>query len=145
MNKKTILLVEDNPDDIELTQRAFKKQNILNDMVVVTDGEEALNYLLCKGQYSGQELTPPAVVLLDLNLPKVNGMEVLKEMRKCEHTKYIPVVVLTSSQEERDLVESYKFGANSYIQKPIDFEQFVQAAKTIGLYWLLLNKGLPRR
>ena len=132
--KKTILLVEDSPDDVALTLRAFRKQNIGNEVVVAKDGEEALDYLHGKRKFN------PALVLLDLKLPKVSGLEVLKKIRENEETKLCPVVVLTSSKEEKDLIESYKLGANSYIRKPVDFGQFSEAVRTLGLYWLVLNE-----
>lgn len=145
MNKKTILLVEDNADDVELTRRALKKNNILNDLVVAGDGVEAIDYLFGTGRYAGRQAEElPTVVLLDLKLPKLDGMEVLRRMRDDERTKYLPVVILTSSKEERDLVNGYKLGANSYIRKPVDFIQFTSAVENLGLYWLLLNEPLPR-
>jgi two-component system, response regulator len=134
-----ILLVEDNPNDAELTRRALKKGNITNNIFTVTDGEQALDYLFSRGSFKGNE-AKPKVVLLDLKLPKVNGLEVLREIRSNEKTKSIPVVVLTSSQEEKDIIESYKLGVNSYIVKPVEFEGFMKAVADVGLYWLLLNK-----
>lgn len=142
MDEKIILLVEDNPDDVALTLRAFTKSNIKNKVVTVTDGEDALNYLFCKGQY--EERNPndlPSVVLLDLKLPKVDGFEVLRKIRDTENTKFLPVVILTSSKEEQDIINGYRLGVNSYIRKPVDFEKFFEAAKTLGLYWLLLNES----
>jgi len=139
MENKKILLVEDNPDDVELTQRAFRKVNLLNEVVVATDGEAALKYL--KEHESGL----PVVVLLDLKLPKIDGLEVLKRMRATEATRILPVVILTSSREERDLISSYRFGANSYIRKPVNFEQFIDAVRQLGIYWLLLNEPPPQR
>ncbi len=142
MKEKIILLVEDNPDDVELTMRAFKKNNIANRIVVAKDGVEALDYLFCTGQYAGRDKKDsPVVVLLDLKLPKVNGLEVLERIRKHDATKLLPVVILTSSEEERDLIQSYKLGANSYVQKPVSFEEFVKAVKQLGLYWLVLNRS----
>jgi len=144
MTGKTILLVEDNPDDVELTLRALAHNNIYNHVEVVRDGAEALDYLLASSQYQGRDITDlPAVVLLDLKLPKVDGLEVLKHIRADERTKLTPVVVLTSSKEEKDLIESYKLGANSYVRKPVDFLQFAEAVKQLGLYWLLLNEIPP--
>jgi two-component system response regulator len=139
---KVILLVEDNPDDVELTHRAFKKNNLLNEIVVVRDGAEAIEVLF--GEGSNDLLEKLELVLLDLKLPKIDGLEVLKRIRKSKKTKYIPVVILTSSKHEQDLVNGYKFGANSYIRKPVDFVKFVEAAKQLGLYWLLLNISPPK-
>lgn len=144
MNKKYILLVEDNPDDQALTMRALKKANILNEIVVANNGEEALDYLFGTGAYAGRDLSiMPEVILLDLRMPKIDGLEVLKRIRANERTKFLPVVILTSSKEERDLVESYKLGANSYIQKPVDFVEFAEAIQTLGVYWLALNVLRP--
>ncbi|MFL7871411.1 MAG: response regulator [Anaerolineales bacterium] len=135
-----ILLVEDNPNDEELTLYALKKNNINNHIQVVRDGAEALEYLFCTGAYAHRQINePPKVVLLDLKLPKVDGLEVLKKIKADERTRIIPVVVLTSSQEESDIVESYQLGVNSYIVKPVDFEQFIEAVRQLGLYWMLLN------
>jgi two-component system, response regulator len=144
MNKKYILLVEDNPDDQVLTIRGLKKANILNEIVVANNGEEALDYLFGTGAYAGRDLSiMPEVILLDLRMPKIDGLEVLKRIRANERTKFLPVVILTSSKEERDLVESYKLGANSYIQKPVDFVEFAEAVQTLGVYWLALNVLRP--
>ena len=136
-----ILLVEDNPEDAELTLRALKKHNLANKIFVVTDGEEALDFIFTKGKFAdrddGQE---PRVILLDLKLPKISGLEVLEKIKADKVKKLIPVVVLTSSKEEKDIVESYRLGVNSYIVKPVDFEKFVEAVKDLGLYWLLLNQ-----
>ena len=142
MDKRAILLVEDNKDDIDLTIRALKQSNIKNEIVVLNDGEEALEYLFHEGKYSG--LGPgdrPAVVLLDIKLPKLNGLEVLKKLRSDERTKIVPVVILTSSEEESDMLNGYNLGCNSYVQKPVDFEQFSKAVSQLGLYWLLLNES----
>lgn len=142
METKSILLVEDNPDDVVLTLRAFKKKNILNDVFVVRDGEEALDYLQGTGRFVGRDLSKmPAVVLLDLKLPKVDGIEVLRRLRADKRTELLRVVVLTSSSEERDIVASYRFGAASYVRKPVDFDEFLEAAGQLGLYWLLLNES----
>lgn len=142
---RTILLVEDNPDDELLTLLAFKDNNITNEVIITRDGAEALDYLFATGNFEGRDKSHlPQVVLLDLKLPKIDGLEVLKQIRSHEKTKLLPVVVLTSSKEETDMVKSYELGANSYIQKPVDFEQFSQAIKQLGLYWLLLNE-LPSR
>lgn len=145
MNNKIILLVEDNPDDVELTLRALKKHNIMNKVMVVNDGAEALDYLFRNGKYADHTSSGlPEVILLDLKLPKVDGLEVLRRLRDHERTKLLPVIILTSSSEERDLIESYRLGANSYIQKPVDFNQFSEAVRQLGVYWLLLNKS-PNR
>jgi len=141
MKNKKILLVEDNPDDVKLTLRALKKHKILNEVVVAGDGVEALDYLFCKGKYCDREKLMPQVVLLDLKMPKMDGLEVLQSIRSDERTKLLPVVVLTTSSEDRDRIESYKLGANSYIRKPVDFNQFSDAVHQLGLYWLVLNEG----
>jgi len=139
--KKVILLVEDNPDDEMLTLRAMRKNNIANEIVVARDGAEALEYIFATGTYEGRNMTErPQVILLDLNLPKIGGLEVLKKIREDPRTALFPVVILTSSKEERDLVESYRLGANSYIRKPVDFLQFSEAIRQLGLYWLVLNE-----
>ena len=138
---KVILLVEDNPDDEELTLIAFKESNIANEVVVARDGEAALDYLFGAGAFAGRDLRiMPSVVLLDLKLPKVDGLEVLSRMRASESTRRIPVVILTSSKEQEDVMKSYNLGANSYVRKPVDFTRFLQAAKELGLYWLVLNE-----
>ncbi|MBU0679185.1 MAG: response regulator [Verrucomicrobia bacterium] len=140
-----ILLVEDNPDDVLLTQRAFAQQNILNSITVVGDGEEALEYLFAEGAYKDRKGHPfPSVVLLDIKLPKLGGLEALEKIRSDPRTKFLPVVMLTSSKEEVDLVESYKRGANSYVRKPVDFDEFSDAVRQLGLYWLLINEPPPR-
>src|SRR3972149_8757270 len=136
-----ILLVEDNPNDVELALHALKKNNIANRIEVVRDGAEALDFIFCTGAYAQRAMdNGPKVILLDLKLPKVDGMEVLEKVRSDPRTKVIPVVVLTSSREERDIVESYKLGVNSYIVKPVDFEQFTESVRQLGLYWVLLNQ-----
>ena len=138
---KSILLVEDNPDDEVLTLRALKKNNLTNDVVVARDGVEALDYLFATGAHAGRNAKDlPTIVLLDLKLPKLDGLEVLKRLRANENTRMLPVIVLTSSREQQDLVSSYSFGANSYIRKPVDFDQFVTAVSQLGLYWLVLNE-----
>ncbi len=140
-----ILLVEDNPNDVELTILAFKKYNLANRVQVVRDGAEALEYLFATGAYADRDINQhPKVILLDLKLPKVDGLEVLKRIKTDPATKTIPVIMLTSSHEERDIVESYKLGVNSYICKPVNFEQFTEAARTIGMYWLLLNQPIKK-
>jgi two-component system, response regulator len=145
MSDKVILLVEDNPDDEELTIRALKKNNIQNDVIIARDGAEALDYLFGKGKYAGRDISQvPSVVLLDLKLPKVDGLEVLKQIRQQDPTKLLPVVILTSSKEEQDLIKGYSLGANSYIRKPVDFSQFIEAVRQLGLYWLLLNEAAPQ-
>ncbi len=145
MDKQTILLVEDNPDDVALTLRAFKKSNILNKVVVANDGAEALDYLFATGKYTGRDTNVmPQLILLDLKLPKLDGMEVLRHMHADNRTKLLPVVILTSSKEEQDVVDGYNLGANSYIRKPVDFSQFSEAIRQLGLYWLVLNEPLPR-
>lgn len=142
---KTILLVEDNPDDVELTLRALRQYNLKNEITVVRDGAEALDYLFATGDYSDRDTTAmPTVVILDLKLPKVDGLEVLQRMRADERTKLVPVVILTSSKEEQDMINGYKFGANSYVRKPVDFNQFLEAARQLGLYWLVINEPPPR-
>ena len=141
MERDIILLVEDNPDDVALTLRAFKKSNISNKVILAKDGVEALDYLHGTGMYAGRDVKElPVVVMLDLKLPKINGLEVLRNIRQEELTKLVPVVILTSSAEQRDVVEGYRLGANSYIRKPVDFEQFVEAVKLLGLYWTLWNQ-----
>ena len=144
MEDKIVLLVEDNPDDVELTLRAFKKNNISNKVIVAKDGVEALDYLFGTGMYAGRDIkTMPIVVLLDLKLPKIDGLEVLKRIRQNELTRLLPVVILTSSAEQRDVIDGYSLGANSYVRKPVNFEQFVEAIRHLGLYWLLWNEPPP--
>ncbi|MGB9204966.1 MAG: response regulator [Terriglobales bacterium] len=137
-----ILLVEDNPDDVELTLHALRKENLANNIHVARDGEEALEFLFCSGIHAERSFEhPPRLILLDLKLPKVDGMEVLKRLKADARTKTIPVVILTSSKEERDLANGYGLGANSYIQKPVDFDQFRETVKNVGLYWLVINQS----
>lgn len=144
MKDKVILLVEDNPDDELLTLRALGQNGILNKVVVARDGVEALDYIFCTGAYADRDLSDlPEVVLLDLKLPKIDGLEVLKRLREDERTKLLPVVILTSSKEESDLINGYKLGANSYVRKPVDFNQFSEAVRQLKLYWLLLNEPPP--
>lgn len=144
MSEQVILLVEDNPDDVELTRRALTKAKILNELVVAKDGVEALDWLFCIGTYADRDpCAVPAVILLDLKLPKVDGLEVLRRLRANKNTQLLPVVILTSSREDQDVIASYKLGANSYIRKPVDFDQFVSAVSQLGLYWLLLNERPP--
>jgi two-component system, response regulator len=141
----TILLVEDNQDDVDLTLRAFRKSNVVNRIIVVRDGQEALDYLFTAGSHVLRDPNAmPQVVLLDLKLPKLGGLEVLRALRADERTRRLPVVVLTSSLHERDLIESYDLGANSYVRKPVDFAEFIEAARQLGLYWLVLNETAPQ-
>ncbi len=141
MSQKTLLLVEDNPDDEALTLRALRKYNLANEIVVARDGQEALDYLFGEGEYSGRDTSQlPQVILLDLKLPKVDGLQVLERLRAEPQTRRVPVVVLTSSNEEQDMIRSYDLGANSYVRKPVDFEHFLEAARQLGLYWLVLNE-----
>jgi two-component system, response regulator len=136
-----ILMVEDNADDEQLTLRAFAKHHLTNKIHVVRDGQEALDYIFCKGRYADRQISDhPNVILLDIKLPLVDGIEVLRRIKADERTKTIPVVMLTSSHEERDLVETYRLGVNSYIVKPVDFDQFTESARALGMYWLLLNR-----
>lgn len=141
---KTILLVEDNPDDEALAIRALKRHHISNEVVVARDGVEALEYLFCTGMYEERDISlKPTVILLDLKLPRVDGLEVLRRLRDDERTKLLPVVVLTTSSEERDMLNSYSLGCNSYIRKPVDFVQFSEAIRQLGMYWLLMNEPPP--
>lgn len=142
---KVILLVEDNPDDAALTIRALKKNKICNEVVIARDGAEALDYLFSRGQYQDRQPGMPQLTLLDVNLPKISGLEVLKYMRMDERTRLLPVVMLTSSSEEQDIIESYQSGANSYIRKPVDFDQFTEVVKQLDLYWLVINEPLPEK
>jgi CheY-like chemotaxis protein len=145
MNKKIILLVEDHPGAVELTKRALEKGNIVNELVVTTDGQETLDYLFGEGAYAGRDTSElPALTLLDLKLPKVSGFEVLRRIRSDPRTRRLPVVILTSSQQEQDLASSYDLGVNSYIRKPIDFHHFVRAVSHLGSYWLDLNEQPPK-
>ncbi|ACC82066.1 MULTISPECIES: response regulator [Nostoc] len=140
-----ILLVEDNPDDEALTLRALKKNNIMNEVVVARDGVQALDYLFGKGVYADRDMSVmPNLILLDLKLPKMDGLEVLRHLRADERTKILPVVILTSSKEEQDLINGYSLGANSYVRKPVDFSQFSEAVRQLGLYWFVLNESPPR-
>jgi CheY-like chemotaxis protein len=141
MNDKPILLVEDNPDDVELTMMALEKSRISNELVVVGDGVEALDYLFARGDFAGRDAgVMPQVILLDLNMPRMDGLEFLRRIRADEKTRLLPVVVLTTSNEDKDKIESYKLGANSFVRKPVDFQQFVEAVQQLGLYWMVLNK-----
>ena len=141
MEERVILLIEDNPDDVALTIRAFQKNKITNRVVVAEDGVEALDYIFRRGKFKDKDIDEiPASVLLDLKLPKLDGFEVLKSIRENEFTKFLPVVILTSSKEEQDIIKGYKNGANSYIRKPVDFEKFFEAVQTLGVYWLILNE-----
>ena len=142
MKGKIILLAEDNPDDVKLTLRALKKSNILNEVVIAEDGVEALDYLFGTGKFAGRDTSiKPQLILLDLKMPRLDGLEALQRIRSDERTALLPVVILTTSNEDRDRIESYKLGANSYIRKPVDFNQFVDAVQQLGLYWLVLNES----
>ena len=146
MTNQPILLIEDNPDDELLTTRAFRKNAIKNEIIVARDGAEAIDYLFCTGAHSNRDPTVrPQVVLLDLNLPRVSGLDVLRRIRGDDRTKTLPVVVLTSSKEEEDIVRSYALGANGYVRKPVEFDAFNEAVRTLGLFWLLLNEVTPGR
>lgn len=144
MENAVILLVEDNADDEALTQRALKKNNIKNDVVVARDGAEALDYLFATGAHAGRDLgVMPHVILLDLKLPKIDGFEVLRRLRAAEHTKLLPVVILTTSNEDQDRIKSFGLGANSFVRKPVQFDKFIEAVRQLGLYWLILNEPAP--
>jgi len=145
MKPHKILLIEDNPDDVDLTLHAFAKSGVFNEIVVVRDGQEALDFLFGAGAHAGPPTELPAVALLDLKLPKIDGLGVLRRIRADLRTRRLPVVVLTSSNEEKDVISSYDLGANSFVRKPVDFQEFVQAAHQLGLYWLLLNEPPPAR
>lgn len=146
IRNRIILLVEDNPNDVELTARAFEKSNVANEIVLARDGEEAINYLFATGRHSGRDpKVMPEVVLLDLKLPKIDGLGVLRRMRADDRTRRLPVVIMTSSNEEKDVISSYDLGANSFVRKPVDFGQFVDAARQLGLYWLVMNEPPPPR
>ena len=145
MSEKMILLVEDNPDDEELTTRALRHAKVANDLVVARDGAEALEYVFGTGAHAGRDLSRmPALILLDLKLPKLSGLDVLQRLRADERTKLIPVVILTSSSEDEDLVKSYRHGANSYVRKPVEFNAFATAVSQLGVYWMLINQPPPR-
>jgi two-component system, response regulator len=144
MNQRTILLVEDNPDDVTLTLRALRKNNVTNEVVVAKDGVEALDYLFATGAHAGRDTAMmPDIVLLDLKLPRVSGLEVLQRIRSDDRTRLLPVVILTSSTEERDLIQGYSLGANSYVRKPVNFVEFIEATRELGLYWLVYNVPPP--
>jgi two-component system response regulator len=146
LKPKNILLVEDNPSDVGLTRRALEKSHIANELVVAEDGQEALDYLLGGAPLAGSKMTElPALILLDLKLPKVDGLQVLRQIRADDGTSHLPVVILTTSNEEMDITQSYNLGANSYIRKPVDFKQFVEAVQHLGLYWLVLNEPAPSK
>jgi two-component system response regulator len=146
IRSRIILLVEDNPNDVKLTMSAFEKSNVSNEIVVVGDGEEAIDYLFARGRHAGRDSEAmPEVILLDMKLPKIDGLGVLKRLRADERTRRLPVVMLTSSKEERDVTSSYNLGANSFVRKPVDFAEFIDAARHLGLYWLEMNEPPPRR
>ena len=145
MQSHTILVVEDNPEDEELTLRALKKNRIGNEIVVVRDGAEALDFLFCRNTFAGRDPQAlPELILLDIRLPKIDGLEVLRRLRAEKHTQSLPIVLLSSSNEKNDVIEGYKSGANSYVRKPIDFTQFIEAIRQLGLYWLALNEAPPQ-
>lgn len=143
MERAEILYVEDNPNDIELTLRTFRKRNLANNIRIIKDGEEAIEYIFATGEYSERNVyDKPRLILLDINLPKISGLEILKALKSDQRTKSIPVVILTSSREESDMIESYEYGVNSYVVKPVNFDNFSKAVSSLGLYWLLLNESL---
>jgi two-component system response regulator len=145
-SNKAILLVEDNPDDVVLTLRAFKRSHVMNPIAVARDGIEALDFLFARGAYTDRATAPlPTLVILDLKLPKLDGLGVLKAVRADERTRLLPVVILTSSKEEQDVISGYSLGANSYVRKPVDFAEFVEAVKVLGMYWMMMNQGPPER
>lgn len=142
MKSKFVLLVEDNPDDVKLTLKAFERSRLANEVEVASDGVEAIEFLFATGKHAGRDLSNmPAVILLDLKMPRMDGLEVLRRIRSDDRTKLLPVVVLTSSNEDKDRIESYRLGINSYVRKPVDFHQFVEAAQQLGLYWMVLNES----
>ena len=143
IKNQTMLLVEDNPDDVELTRRALKRAGVVNELVVANNGVRALDFLFCRSEYAGRTTEMPAVVLLDLKLPKLSGLEVLQQIRANPKTALLPVVILTTSREEQDILNGYKLGANSYVRKPVDFVEFSEAVRQLGLYWLILNEKPP--
>jgi two-component system response regulator len=144
MGDKYVLIVEDNPDDVELTKRAFIKNKIINNVIALTTGEQALDFLFCEGKFKDRDiLEVPQLILLDVRLPKIDGLEVLRRLRVDVRTKYLPIVILTGSKEERDLMDAYEYGANSYIRKPVDFQEFIETIRELGLYWLILNEPVP--
>jgi two-component system response regulator len=146
IRNRIILLVEDNPNDVKLTMSAFEKSNVSNEIVVVGDGEEAIDYLFATGRHAGRDpKVMPEVILLDMKLPKIDGLGVLRRLRADERTRRLPVVILTTSKEEKDITSSYNLGANSFVRKPVDFAQFIDAARQLGLYWLVMNEPPPRR
>jgi len=143
---KTILLVEDNPDDVALTLRAFKRSHLMNPITVARDGVEALDFLFARSAYADRASQPlPTLIILDLKLPRLDGLGVLKAIRADERTRFLPVVILTSSKEEQDLISGYALGANSYVRKPVDFAEFIEAAKVLGIYWLMMNQVAPEK
>ena len=145
-NTVEILLVDDSPEDVELTIRALRRAKIVNDIQVAEDGEEALDFLFCRGSFEARDLShPPKLILLDLKLPKVDGLEVLRAIRANERTKAIPVVILTSSKQQKDVIQGYNLGVNAFVQKPVDFEQFGEAIRQIGMFWMLINQAPPAR
>lgn len=144
MQHHKVLLVEDNEDDIELTRLAFEDAGMANELVVARDGQQALDHLMGEGEYAGQEPCRPAIVLLDLKLPRIGGLDVLRRLRADERTRLLPVIVLTTSKEEQDVLQSYGYGANAYVRKPVDFGEFLDAVRKLGLFWLLVNEPPPR-